>query len=80
MALIAPFTCSHCKQNCCEVVDSSGICSGCRKIIARANEERHMSIRSALTLEARIRMIELELYRLNADKRLAALESRNATY
>jgi len=80
MALVAEFTCAHCRRPRHELVTSSRICSACRTAIDKADTEAHMAKLAARPIDERIRLVELALYRLNADNRLKALESLNTRY
>ena len=80
MALVADFTCQHCKQPCYELVTRSRICAACRIAIDKADTDAHMAKLAAMPLEERVRRIELALYKLDADARLKALEAHHATY
>jgi len=80
MALVTTFTCKHCHQERYEVVTPSCICVNCRSVITKADETAHMAKLATITLEERVRQIELALYNLNAESRLKALESANTRY
>lgn len=74
MALVTEFTCRECRQPKHEVVVPSRICTICRTAISEAKETAHMQRLAALPIEERVRRLELELYRLDTDSRLKALE------
>jgi hypothetical protein len=80
MAHITEFTCRHCKQEVHEIVTGSYTCVACRTAIAEANEAAYMAKLAAIPLAERVRRLELELYRLDADARLKAIEAANARY
>ncbi len=80
MAFVTTFTCTHCRQSRHEVVVPSRICAACRTAIDKADTEAHMAKLAAMPIEERVRRIELELYRLDAERRLDTLEQINATY
>ncbi len=80
MALVAQFTCRHCKQPRHEIVHTSGICAQCRTAIYKADTDAHMAKLAAMPLEERVRRIELALYRLDAEKRIAALEIHHVRF
>lgn len=80
MALVTQFTCTNCNQLRHEVVVSNRICQHCRGELNRIAEKAHMERLAILSIEERIRRIELALYHLNAESRLRALESRHITY
>ena len=80
MAHVTDFTCTHCGRPRYEVVTSSRICSACRFVIAAADTQAYMAKLDAMTMEARVRRIELALYELDAEHRLAALETHHVTY
>ncbi len=80
MAFITDFTCKECRQPKREVVTSSRICVACRNTIAKVKEDAHMQRLAALPIEERVRRIELELYRLDADSRLKAIEVHHVRY
>lgn len=80
MALITNFTCRHCSQLKYEIVNRSGVCSDCRVELKKIDEEFYMAKLALLPLEERVKRIELALYRLNGESRLAALEAINTRY
>lgn len=80
MARITEFTCQECRQKKCELVVSSRICATCRTAIADSKEQAHMHRLVALPIEERVRRLELELYRLDADARLKAIEIQHMRY
>lgn len=80
MALVTEFTCRHCRQPRHEVVHASGICASCRTAIDKADTDAHMAKLAALPAEERVRRLELALYKLDADRRLRALEVYHVKY
>lgn len=80
MALVTEFTCRHCRQSRHEIVTHSRICSACRTAIAIADRDAHMAKLAARPLDERVRQIELALYNLDAERRIAALESHHVRY
>lgn len=80
MALVAQFTCMECREEKHEIVTPTRICSSCRAAIADAKELAHMRRLEALPSLERIRRLELQLYRLDAESRLKALETLNTRY
>ena len=80
MAFITTFTCSECNQQHYEAVHPSRICVSCRTAIAQAKETAHMLRLGDLPIEERVRRLERELYRLDAGRRLQALEAIHQKY
>ena len=80
MAFVTEFQCKECRQTKCEVVTPSRVCATCRTAIDLADETAYMQRLAALPLEERVRRLELALYRLDADKRLKAIEAANIRY
>jgi hypothetical protein len=80
MAFVTDFTCRHCHQTKTEVVVPSRICTSCRQGIEKAEEEAHLAKLALKPLDQRIAEIERQLWRLDADARLKALEAMNARY
>lgn len=80
MALIREFVCITCGSTVMEVTDYSNVCGQCRTNEANARKRMHLASLKGLTVEERLARIEEELYDSNANKRLRALESKNATY
>lgn len=80
MALVTEFTCAHCRQPRHELVTRSRICASCRMAIDKADTYAHMAKLKAMPIEERVRRIELALYKLDAEKRLAALEVHHIRY
>lgn len=80
MALVTDFTCAHCRQPRHEIVTLSRICSACRTAIDKADTDAHMAKLAAMPIEERVRRIELALYKLDAERRIAALESHRVRF
>lgn len=80
MALVIEFTCTHCGQTKTEVVVPSRICASCRTGIEKAEEEAHLAKLALKPLEQRVAEIERQLWRLDADARLKALEVHHIRY
>lgn len=80
MAFVTSFTCEHCKESRHEVVTSSRVCAACRTAIATADREAHMAKLAVMPMTERVRRIELALYELDAEKRIAALEAQHTRY
>jgi hypothetical protein len=80
MAFVTEFTCRHCHQTKTEVVVASRICASCRVGIEKAEEEAHLAKLVLKPLEQRVADIERQLWRLDADARLKALEAHHARY
>lgn len=80
MALVTEFTCNHCGRKRFELVTVNRVCGDCREAIARADREAYMAKLVAIPLEERVRRIELELYELDVEKRLAKLEYMHIRY
>lgn len=80
MALVSDFTCTHCQQPRHELVKASRICAACRTAIDKADTDAHMAKLAAMPIEERVRRIELALYKLDAEARIAALESHHVRY
>lgn len=80
MALVIQFTCKHCNQTKTEVVVPSRICASCRDGIEKAEEEAHLSKLALKPIEQRLTEIERQLWRLDADARLKALEIHHVRF
>ena len=80
MALVSTFVCGKCGEYVTEVVTSERVCVRCRTIEAKAKKAAHRAYLNALPLEDRIKLIEDALYDLNAENRIARIESIHATY
>ena len=80
MAFVTTFECVSCKRNKHEVVNQDRRCHDCSVELDRLAEYDHMSKLALMPLEERIKSIELQLYRLNADARLKAIEWKYSTY
>ena len=80
MAFVTQFTCSNCRETRHEVVTPSRICARCRGVLARVKKDAHMGQLVALPLPERIRRIEEQLYELDAEKRITALEVHHIKY
>lgn len=80
MAFVTQFICRHCHQEKTEVVVPSRICASCRVGIEKAEEEAHLAKLALKPLEQRVAEIEKQLWRLDADARLKALEVHHIRY
>lgn len=80
MVLVKDFLCPVCRQQKYEIVTSSRVCRNCQDALDTIAENAHMEELALAPLEERIRRVELQLYRLNADSRLKAIEVRNMIY
>jgi len=83
MAYITEFKCSVCTKDKREIVNGQQYpytCLECRT--AKANIDKHAALTKLqlMPIEARIEHLEAQLYDLNAEARIRALEARFHTY
>jgi hypothetical protein len=79
MARVANFLCWDCDREVLEVY-IDGTCASCRVKKADLARRMHFGALDGLTVQERLSRIEIQLYDLDVEKRLKALEAKNATY
>lgn len=79
MARVANFLCGDCEREVLEVY-INGTCASCRLKNADLARRMHFGALNGLAFQDRLSRIEIQLYDLDAEKRLKALEAKNATY
>jgi len=80
MALVTEFICSSCQRSVWGLVYADKMCAECRVKNADLARRLHFGALNGLTVQERLSRIEIQLYDLDAEKRLKALEAKNATY
>jgi len=80
MALVIDVICEVCGRTKREVTDHSGVCQSCRAEIAQKKRNVHLAGLRGLTTQQRLEVIEAQLYDLDADRRLRAIEMTNVQY
>ena len=80
MALVTDVNCKECSTTKHEVTDHSGVCQDCRAEIAGKKRRVHLAGLRGMTPEERLERIEAQLYDLDAERRLRAIEAANTRY
>lgn len=79
MAYVTNVKCKECGQTRREVTDHSGVCQECRRKITSKARRVHLAGLRGMTIEERLERIEAQLYDLDVERRLKALEAANAS-
>lgn len=80
MAFITEIHCFICGETKREVTFHDNKCSKCRALESSRAKRTHLASLLGLTIEERLAKIEVQLYDLNAEKRLSILEVQNARF
>lgn len=80
MALVTEVTCKECGDTKREVTNHDGLCQDCRQSLAVLARAAHLLRLQRLPLGVRLARIEEQLYDLDAERRLRAVESQNQRY